>query len=100
MYLRQCTMSEGASGYPLRGQSDSATRPEGCTCQGDMRDGWVLDARQINVELETVTPTGRCWNADAMLWEGEVTGLGERIRQVRKARGMTQQQIAEALGVA
>lgn len=31
--------------------------------------GWRLDATDVQVELETVTPSGRTWNPDTWLWE-------------------------------
>lgn len=31
--------------------------------------GWRLTATEINVELETATPSGRVWNEDSWLWE-------------------------------
>lgn len=30
---------------------------------------WTLNASTVHVELETVTPSGREWNADMGLWE-------------------------------
>lgn len=33
---------------------------------------WRVDARTVNVELETVTPSGRVWNDETWLWEEPV----------------------------
>ena len=30
---------------------------------------WRVTAEKVSVELETVTPSGRVWNAETFLWE-------------------------------
>lgn len=37
---------------------------------------WRLSAEKVNVELETVTPSGRVWNPDTWLWETPVATEG------------------------
>lgn len=38
--------------------------------------GWRVDAKTINVELETVTPSGRVWDEAVDLWRPSPTGRG------------------------
>lgn len=36
--------------------------------ENHVADGWVLRARDVHVELETVTPSGRVWSEEQQLW--------------------------------
>jgi len=35
---------------------------------GDKASNWLLTARDVRVELETTTPSGRVWDNQAWLW--------------------------------
>jgi hypothetical protein len=39
--------------------------------------GWRLDATDVQVELETVSPSGRVWNPETWLWEDPPAALQE-----------------------
>lgn len=36
--------------------------------EAGVADGWTLTARNVHVELETVTPSGRVWSDEQQLW--------------------------------
>jgi hypothetical protein len=44
-----------------------------CFCvlaeQAGIASGWRLDARAVNLQLETVTPSGRIWDPETDLWK-------------------------------
>lgn len=47
---------------------------------------FVVDARVVSVELETVTPSGRVWDAEAMLWrESSRAPVDAEIEQLTDA---------------
>lgn len=50
--------------------------------------GWRVEATTVNVELETVTPTGRVWDADRWLWsEVEEPAADLRVRRCERCCG-------------
>ena len=42
--------------------------------QSGIAQGWQLTARLVQVELRTVTPSGRTWNESTWLWEERTDG--------------------------
>lgn len=39
--------------------------------EAGVADGWRLSAENVRVQLETTTPSGRVWNPDTWLWQGD-----------------------------
>lgn len=54
--------------------------------QQRVADAWWLTAKEVHVELETVTPSGRVWNEIRQLWDDAPPEIADEIAYDRTMR--------------